>query len=54
MGLYEGRVAAFNMEGFYEPLKSQLGLFVERGMLDESALGLIAFPETLEEVEALL
>ena len=54
MGLYEGRVAAFNMEGFYKPLKSQLGLFVERGMLDESALGLIAFPETLEEVEALL
>lgn len=54
MGIYKGKVAAFNMEGFYEPLKSQLDLFVRSGMLPESALELLAFPETFEDVEALL
>lgn len=54
MGLYEGRVMAFNMEGFYEPLKAQLRHFVDTGMLYESSLSLITFPETIEELEALL
>ena len=54
MGLYEGRVVAFNMEGFYEPLKAQLRHFVDTGMLYEDSLKLIHFPETIEELEALL
>ena len=54
MGLYVGRVVAFDMEGFYEPLKRQLDGFVRAGMLSEDALGLISFPVTVEEVEALL
>jgi len=54
MGIYKGKVAAFNMDGFYEPLKSQLDLFVQSGMLPENALELLAFPETFEDVEALL
>ena len=54
MGLYGGRVVAFDMEGFYEPLKRQLDGFVRAGMLSEDALGLISFPVTFEEVEALL
>ena len=54
MGLYGGRVVAFDMEGFYEPLKRQLDGFVRAGMLSEDALGLISFPVTVEEVEALL
>ena len=54
MGLYGGRVVAFDMEGFYEPLKRQLDGFVRARMLSEDALGLISFPVTVEEVEALL
>lgn len=54
MGIYGGRVVAFNMEGFYNPLKEQLALYVREGMLPEDSLGLLAFPETVEDVEALL
>ena len=54
MGLYGGRVVAYNMEGFYDPLKEQLKTFVDRGFLYEKSLRLISFPETMEELEALL
>ncbi len=54
MGLYPGRVAAFNMDGFYEPLRRQLDLYVERGFLDTESRALISFPETLEELKKLL
>lgn len=54
MGIYGGRVVAFNMEGFYNPLKEQLALYVREGMLPEDSLELLAFPETVEDVEALL
>lgn len=54
MGLYGGRVVAYNMEGFYDPLKEQLKTFVDRGFLYEESLRLISFPETMEELESLL
>lgn len=54
MGLYEGRVIAFNMNGFYEPLKSQLDMYVAEGMLDRASRELIFFPETIAELENLL
>ena len=54
LGRYPGRVVIFNMNGFYEPFKQQLDLYVERGMLDETSRALVYFPETVEEMIALL
>ena len=54
LGRYPGRVVIFNMNGFYEPFKQQLDLYVERGMLDEASRALVYFPETVEEMIALL
>ncbi len=54
MGIYPGRVVAFNMDGFYEPFRTQLDLYVERGFLDEKSRALISFPGTVEELKELL
>lgn len=54
MGIYKGRVVAFNMDGFYEPYRRQLDLFVEKGMLDKASRELISFPETVEQLKSLL
>lgn len=54
LGRYPGRVVLFNMDGFYEPFKQQLDLYQEKGMLDADSRALVAFPETVEELEALL
>ena len=54
MGIYKGRVVAFNMDGFYESYRRQLDLFVEKGMLDKSSRELISFPETVEQLKSLL
>jgi len=54
LGKYDGRVAAVNVDGFYEPLKALLDHYVATGMLEPADRALIAFPETIEEFEALL
>ena len=54
MGLYDGRVVALNLDGFYEPFKKQLDIYVETGMLDRRSREMIAFPETVEELAKLL
>ena len=54
LGRYEGRVIIFNMDGFYDPFKRQLDLYVEQGMMDEASRALVHFPETVSELEALL
>lgn len=54
MGIYPGRVIAFNMNGFYEPYKQQLELCVREGMLPRESMALISFPETVEELKELL
>ena len=54
LGRYPGRVVAFNIDGFYEPLKRQLDLCVERGMLDAPSRALIHFPESVDELKELL
>ncbi len=54
MGLYPGRVVALNMDGFYEPFRAQLDLYVERGFLDGKSRALISFPDTVEELKKLL
>ena len=52
IGRYEGKVVAYNFEGFYEPLKVLLDHYVDNGMLDARSRGLISFPETIEEFAA--
>lgn len=54
LGKYPGRVIIFNMNGFYEPFKQQLDLYVERGMMDADSRALVHFPETVEELKQLL
>ena len=54
LGRYPGRVIVFNMDGFYEPLRQQLDLYVEKGMLDPVSRGLIQFPDTVESLIGLL
>ena len=54
LGRYPGRVIAFNMNGFYDPFKRQLDLYVERGMMDEASRALMHFPETVEALKQLL
>ena len=48
LGKYSGKVIAFNMDGFYEPLKVLLDHYVSTGMLDSRSRELISFPETVE------
>lgn len=53
LGIYKGKVAAYNIDGFYEPLKSLLKEFVWTKMLDEADEKKIVFPETLDEIKQL-
>ena len=46
---YNGRVAAFNMDGYYDTLVEMLDEFVEKGMLEAEDRALISFPATVEE-----
>jgi len=47
---YSGKVIAYNMDGFYEPLKALLDHYVSTEMLDQKSRDLISFPETIEEL----
>lgn len=51
---YRGQVIAFNYNGFYNPLVSLLDYYVETGMLDRKSRELALFPETVDELLALL
>ena len=54
LGRYPGKVVFFNMDGFYEPFKQQLDLYVERGMMDAASRAMVYFPETVAEFETFL
>lgn len=54
LGRYPGKVVFFNMDGFYEPFKRQLDLYVERGMMDAASRDMVHFPATVAEFETLL
>ena len=54
MGLYPGRVIAYNMDGYYEPYREQLDLFVREGMLDTKSREQISFPRNIDELKELL
>ena len=53
LGKYPGKVIIFNMNGFYDPFKLQLDLYVERGMMDTASRDLIHFPDTVEALTKL-
>lgn len=54
LGRYPGRVIAFNMDGFYEPLRQQLDLYMAKGMLDPVSRTLIHFPDSVGALKELL
>ncbi|MBO4743771.1 MAG: TIGR00730 family Rossman fold protein [Bacteroidales bacterium] len=54
LGRYHGRVAALNINGFYDPLNALLEHFVKEGMLEERDRERLLMPRTVEELEALL
>ncbi|MBQ8069293.1 MAG: TIGR00730 family Rossman fold protein [Bacteroidales bacterium] len=54
LGKYHGKVIAFNVDGFYDPLKALLDHYVDSGMLNPSDRDLLLFPETVEELSAIL
>lgn len=47
---YDGKVLAYNVDGFWNGLIAQLDDFVKDGMLDEHSRGLIAFPSNVGEL----
>ena len=51
---YEGKVVAFNLDGFYEPLKQFLDHLVAMKMLNQCDRDLLSFPSTMEEMEKYL
>lgn len=54
LGQYPGKVAALNIDGFYNPLKDLLDHFVWTKMLETEDRARIFFPETVQELEKLL
>lgn len=51
---YPGKVIAYNVNGFYEPLRALLDHFVQTNMLYQRDRYLIHFPSTIDELKALI
>ena len=54
LGRFNGRVAALNINGFYDPLDKLLEHFVKEGMMEQSDRDRLLLPSTVEEMIALL
>ena len=54
LGRFHGRIAALNINGFYDPLVALLDHFVATNMLLEEDRRRLLLPRTVEEAEALL
>ena len=54
LGRYQGQVIALNLEGYYEPLKALLDHYVKYQMMTPEDRELMQFPNTVEELIALL
>lgn len=54
LGRFGGRVAALNINGFYDPLAALLDHFVSEGVLEQKDRDRLLMPRTVEELEALL
>ncbi|MCQ2174467.1 MAG: TIGR00730 family Rossman fold protein [Bacteroidales bacterium] len=52
--IYPGKVVAYNVNGFYDPLREMLDHLVETGMLYREDRALISFPSNVEELRELL
>ena len=44
----------YNLEGFYDPLKSQFSRMVEEGFIDREAMKSIFFTENLQEITSII
>lgn len=53
LGQFGGKVAAFNFEGFFNPLKDLLDHFLRTGMLEKEDYDLLVFADTAEEMAEL-
>lgn len=49
LGRFHGRIAALNLDGFFEPLKALLRHFVDEGMLEPEDAAMLTFVDTPEE-----
>lgn len=54
MGLQSGVCILYNLEGFYDPLKSQFSRMVEEGFIDREAMKSIFFTENLQEITSII
>jgi uncharacterized protein (TIGR00730 family) len=54
LGRWKGRIAALNVDGFYDPFQALLDHYVATEMLEPGDRARIAFPRTVEELTALL
>ncbi|MCQ2182295.1 MAG: TIGR00730 family Rossman fold protein [Bacteroidales bacterium] len=54
LDIYKGRILAYNIDGFYEPLKELLNKFVWTNMLEKRDEEKILFPESIEELKKLI
>ena len=51
---YNGQIIALNIDGYYEPLKTLLDHYVANHMMEPEDRDLMKFPNTVEELIALL
>lgn len=51
---YTGKIIAFNINGFYEPLKALLDHYVKTGMLEPEVRADFQFPATIAELMRIL
>ena len=54
MRLQSGVCILYNLEGFYDPLKSQFSRMVEEGFIDREAMKSIYFTENLQEITSII
>ena len=54
LGQYSAKVAALNIDGFFDPLAALLDHFVNTGMLLPKDRGILQMPRSVEELIALL
>ena len=54
MGLQSGVCILYNLEGFYNPLKSQFSRMVEEGFIDREAIKSIFFTDNLQEITSII
>ena len=51
---YNGQIIALNIDGYYEPLKTLLDHYVANHMMEQEDRDLMKFPNTVEELIAIL